>query len=77
MAQKYNDGRIADWLGISPACFYRWRASGLIRSRPRSAEEAAALLRRVQVGQDLALDRSGRRSGRPSLAEIAAAMPDA
>ena len=47
-----NDKRIAIWLGISIATFYRWRNAGLLPRRPKSQAEADVMLRKIEQARD-------------------------
>lgn len=70
-----NDKRIAAWLGISIPTFYRWRRAGLLPRRPRSVEEAKALLDHVDAARDASpLRRARETTGRPRLEEVASLL---
>jgi hypothetical protein len=70
-----NDKRIANWLGLSIQGFYRWRHAGLLPRRPRSAQEAHAMLEKIAAARDAALlGRPPNRIGRTSLEEVAHAL---
>jgi len=49
-----NDKRIADWLQVSIATYYRWRKAGLLPLRPIAREEAAEMRRRIDAARDYA-----------------------
>lgn len=75
MWQKMSDKRIAAWMKISIATYYRWRAAGLIVRRPISTDEAQELRRRIDLAQDnAAFARQRGQLGRTTLDAIAQAL---
>lgn len=57
---------------IPPSRFYRWLSAGVLPRRPRTKEDAAQLLRRIDEARDKALIRRPRGlRGRLPLAAIA------
>jgi predicted site-specific integrase-resolvase len=69
---RANDKRIAEWLGVSLATYYRWRGAGLLPRRPKSVEEAREMRAGIDAARDqAAFGRSSRRSGRTGLEAVA------
>ena len=66
-----NDKRIANWLGVSAATYYRWRLAGLVCRRPASHEEAIELRSQIDAAFDNAvLARQHGQRGRTSIDEV-------
>jgi len=72
-----SDKRIAGWLKISLASFYRHLAIGLLWRRPRSPEEAKEMLRKIDMARDNATRmRPKGMTGRTPLDAIVKALGD-
>ena len=71
------DKRIAKWLGVSLATYYRWRKVGLLPRRPGSAAEALEMLARIEAAGDAAAFAWPRgRPGRTWLYTVAQVLGD-
>jgi hypothetical protein len=72
-----SDGRIAQWLGVSPATYYRWRDARLLPVRPKSAEAAREMRARIDAAfEDAARGRPPGRPGRTPLYAVARELGD-
>ena len=70
-----RDRRIADWLGVSEATYYRWRLAGLLPRRPMSREDAKEIRARIDAARDIAaFFRPCGRLGRTGLDAVAQAL---
>ena len=66
-----NDKRIAAWLGVSSATYYRWREAGILAQCPKSREEAEEMRRRIDDAREAAaLARKRGLRGRTSLCSL-------
>ena len=67
-----RDKRIAAWLNVSIATFYRWRKAGLLPRRPQTPDEAREMRRRIDEARDDALNaRHDSQQGRTPLHSVA------